>query len=81
MACLPYMFHVYLSLVHELNQTLDVGEGDVLHDDDGIAVAAVVRQQRVEEGAAGAEDDAMGAQQLTFACQGHIAEATAVQQL
>lgn len=75
------MLHIDLALVHELDETLDLGKGHVLHDDDRIPFAGIVGEDRVEEGAAGAQDDPMGADQLTLTGQGHIAEAAAIQEL
>lgn len=75
------MLHVDLALVHELDEAFDLRKGNVLHDDDRITFTGVVGEHGVEEGAAGAQDDAMGADELTLAGQGHVAEATAIQQL
>lgn len=75
------MLHIDLALVHELDETLDLGEGDILHDDYRITFAGIVRQHRVEEGAARTEHHTMGPYQLALAGERHIAEASAVQQL
>lgn len=75
------MLHIDLALVHELNETLDLGKCNILHDDYRITFVGIVREHRIEEGAAGAQYDAMRPYQLALARQRHIAETTAVQQL
>jgi len=75
------MLHIDFPLVHELDEALDLRKGHILHNDDRITFAGIVGEHGVEEGAAGAEDDSVGADELTLAGQGHVAEATAIQKL
>lgn len=76
-----YVLHIDLALVHELNEALDLGKCHILHYDNRITFAGIVREHRIKEGAAGAQDHAMGPYQLTLARQGHVTEAASVQQL
>lgn len=75
------MLHIDLALVHELNETLDLRKCNILHYDYRIPFAGIIREHRIEEGAAGAQDDTMCPYQLTLTRQGHITEATSVQEL
>lgn len=75
------MLHIDLALVHEIDQTFDVVEASVLHDDDGILLVGVFRQDRVKVDAAGAQDDPVCLDRLLLTGQCDIAEAAPVQQV
>lgn len=55
-----YMINVNFSLVHELNEALDVFELAVLHDDDRILFDTAICEYGIEIGAAGTQDDTVG---------------------
>lgn len=76
------MFHVDLAAVHEVDERLHVLEPTVAHQNDRIlAVHVAVAEDRIEVGAARAQDDPVGAQRLALARDRHVAEAAAVEQL
>lgn len=75
------MFHIYLAFIHEFNQTLDIGECDILHYNYRIPLTRIIREHCVEEAAAGAEHYAMSAYQLSLTGQCHITETATVQEL
>lgn len=74
------MFHINLALVHELDQTFDVVESGVLHDNYGVPFVGVIRQDRIEVDTARTENNSMRPYHLFFACQGDITETASVQQ-
>lgn len=74
------MFYVDLSPIHELHQTLDVDELDVLHDEDGVLLL-VLREDGVKVGAAGGKHDLVGLEGLPLAGQSDVTEGLPLEQL
>ena len=65
--------HVHLAGVHELQDGGQVGEGDVLQDDDRV-LGRVLLQQGLEVGTAGGENHLVSLAALAVAGDGHVAE-------
>lgn len=74
------MVHVDLPFVHELDQAFDVDVLDVLHDEDGV-LFLVLREDGLEVGAAGREDDLVGFYRPALAGEGHVAEGFSLEEL
>lgn len=75
------MFDINFAAIHELDQTPNVLELAVLHDDDRILVCVAIREDRIEECAARAQHDPVRFDGLALARERHVTEAAAVQQL
>lgn len=75
------MFHIYLALIHKIQQALDILELAVTHHNNRFFLHTAIGQDRIKVGAARTQHHTMCLQSLSFASNGHIAKTATIEQL
>lgn len=75
------MFQINFTLIHKFDQALDIGECNILHDDNRVTFTGIIGKDRVEKCTTGTQYHPMSPNQLALTGQSDITKTAPIQEL